>query len=183
MSAPPPTVAAAIRGPAPPTAPSAYSCAPATTSWTFAAAYARGVPVRQPVPRPARRRRRPFHVGVLMDNLPAFVFAELGCALAGAALVGLNPTRTGERAGARRRIRRLSAGAGRAALRRAAAEALGDRAPPVLDVDGRDPRWPELERRARTAVRPPIPQIAVEPVDAAHDRLHLRHHARARKAC
>ena len=30
-----------------------------------------------------------------MDNLPAFVFAELGCALAGAALVGLNPTRTG----------------------------------------------------------------------------------------
>jgi fatty-acyl-CoA synthase len=37
----------------------------------------------------------PFHVGVLMDNLPAFVFAELGCALAGATLVGLNPTRTG----------------------------------------------------------------------------------------
>lgn len=30
-----------------------------------------------------------------MDNLPEFVFAELGCALAGAALVGLNPTRTG----------------------------------------------------------------------------------------
>jgi fatty-acyl-CoA synthase len=45
-----------------------------------------------------RQRRdpaRPFHVGVLMDNLPAFVFAELGCALAGATLVGLNPTRTG----------------------------------------------------------------------------------------
>jgi fatty-acyl-CoA synthase len=38
---------------------------------------------------------RPFHVGVLMDNLPAFVFAEFGCALSGAALVGLNPTRTG----------------------------------------------------------------------------------------
>ncbi len=37
----------------------------------------------------------PFHVGVLMDNLPAFVFAELGCGLAGATLVGLNPTRTG----------------------------------------------------------------------------------------
>ena len=30
-----------------------------------------------------------------MDNLPDFVFAELGCALGGAALVGLNPTRTG----------------------------------------------------------------------------------------
>jgi len=37
----------------------------------------------------------PFHVGVLMDNLPAFVFTELGCALSGATLVGLNPTRTG----------------------------------------------------------------------------------------
>ena len=38
---------------------------------------------------------RPFDVGVLMDNLPAFLFAEFGCALSGAALVGLNPTRTG----------------------------------------------------------------------------------------
>lgn len=38
---------------------------------------------------------RPFHVGVLMDNVPAFVFSEFGCALAGATLVGLNPTRTG----------------------------------------------------------------------------------------
>jgi len=42
-----------------------------------------------------RDESRPFHIGVLMDNSPAFVFAELGCALAGAALVGLNPTRTG----------------------------------------------------------------------------------------
>ena len=42
-----------------------------------------------------RDRDRPFHVGVLMDNLPEFVFTELGCALAGAALIGLNPTRTG----------------------------------------------------------------------------------------
>ncbi|HUI27780.1 MAG TPA: AMP-binding protein [Candidatus Kryptonia bacterium] len=39
---------------------------------------------------------RPFHVGVLMDNLPEFIFTQSGCALAGAALVGLNPTRTGE---------------------------------------------------------------------------------------
>jgi acyl-CoA synthetase (AMP-forming)/AMP-acid ligase II len=42
-----------------------------------------------------RDAARPFHVGVLMDNLPEFLFAELGCALAGATLVGLNPTRTG----------------------------------------------------------------------------------------
>ena len=42
-----------------------------------------------------RDPERPFHVGVLMDNVPAFVFAELGCALSAATLVGLNPTRTG----------------------------------------------------------------------------------------
>lgn len=38
---------------------------------------------------------RPFHVGLLLENRPAFVFAELGAALAGAAVVGLNPTRRG----------------------------------------------------------------------------------------
>lgn len=42
-----------------------------------------------------RRTGRPFHVGVLLDNVPEFVFSEFGCALAGATLVGLNPTRTG----------------------------------------------------------------------------------------
>jgi fatty-acyl-CoA synthase len=42
-----------------------------------------------------RQEERPFHVGVLMDNVPPFLFAELGCALAGAILVGLNPTRSG----------------------------------------------------------------------------------------
>jgi fatty-acyl-CoA synthase len=40
--------------------------------------------------------RRPFHVGILMENRPEFVFAELGAGLAGAAVVGLNPTRRGE---------------------------------------------------------------------------------------
>jgi fatty-acyl-CoA synthase len=42
-----------------------------------------------------RKEDRPFHIGVLMDNVPPFLFAELGCALAGAVLVGLNPTRSG----------------------------------------------------------------------------------------
>jgi len=40
--------------------------------------------------------QRPFHVGILMENRPEFVFAELGAGLAGAAVVGLNPTRRGE---------------------------------------------------------------------------------------
>jgi fatty-acyl-CoA synthase len=38
---------------------------------------------------------RPFHVGLLLENRPEFVLAELGAGLAGAAIVGLNPTRQG----------------------------------------------------------------------------------------
>ncbi|WP_214413386.1 AMP-binding protein [Sphaerisporangium fuscum] len=38
---------------------------------------------------------RPFHVGVLLDNVPEYVFWILGAALAGAAVVGINPTRRG----------------------------------------------------------------------------------------
>jgi len=39
---------------------------------------------------------RPFHVGLLLQNRPEFVLAELGAGLCGAAVVGLNPTRRGE---------------------------------------------------------------------------------------
>jgi fatty-acyl-CoA synthase len=39
---------------------------------------------------------RPFHVGVLLDNVPEYVFLLGGAALAGAAIVGINPTRRGE---------------------------------------------------------------------------------------
>ncbi len=38
----------------------------------------------------------PKHVGLLLENRPEFVLAELGAALAGAVVVGLNPTRRGE---------------------------------------------------------------------------------------
>jgi fatty-acyl-CoA synthase len=38
---------------------------------------------------------RPFHVGLLLENRPEFVLAELGAGLAGAVVVGLNPTRRG----------------------------------------------------------------------------------------
>ena len=38
----------------------------------------------------------PFHVGVLLDNVPEYLFALGGAALAGATIVGLNPTRVGE---------------------------------------------------------------------------------------
>jgi fatty-acyl-CoA synthase len=41
------------------------------------------------------RRPGPFHVGVLLDNLPEYLFLLGGAALSGATLVGLNPTRRG----------------------------------------------------------------------------------------
>lgn len=63
-------------------------------TWTFAEAYREACRFANLFLR-LREPARPLHVGLLMDNLPAFVFAELGCALAGATLVGLNPTRTG----------------------------------------------------------------------------------------
>lgn len=39
------------------------------------------------------RRDGPFHIGVLLDNVPDFVFWLGGAALAGATVVGINPTR------------------------------------------------------------------------------------------
>src|SRR5580698_1827410 len=38
---------------------------------------------------------RPFHVGILADNVPEFSFLLGGCAFAGAVLVALNPVRRG----------------------------------------------------------------------------------------
>jgi fatty-acyl-CoA synthase len=66
----------------------------ADASWTFAETYREACRCANLFSR-VRDIGRPFHVGLLMDNLPEFVFAELGCGLAGATLVGLNPTRTG----------------------------------------------------------------------------------------
>ena len=42
-----------------------------------------------------RRQPGPFHVGVLLENVPEFVFVLLGAGLVGAAVVGINPTRRG----------------------------------------------------------------------------------------
>ena len=43
----------------------------------------------------ARRGPGPFHVGVLLDNTPDYLFALFGAALAGATVVGINNTRRG----------------------------------------------------------------------------------------
>jgi fatty-acyl-CoA synthase len=43
----------------------------------------------------ALRRHGPFHVGVLLENVPEYLFWLGGAALAGATIVGINPTRRG----------------------------------------------------------------------------------------
>jgi steroid-22-oyl-CoA synthetase len=62
-------------------------------SWTWAAV------VRECATRAAwletLRSDGPFHVGVLLDNVPEYIFLLGGAALAGAAIVGINPTRRG----------------------------------------------------------------------------------------
>jgi fatty-acyl-CoA synthase len=41
------------------------------------------------------RRGGPFHVGVLLENVPEYLYWTGGAAMAGAAVVGINPTRRG----------------------------------------------------------------------------------------
>ncbi|HEX3461546.1 MAG TPA: AMP-binding protein [Acidimicrobiales bacterium] len=41
------------------------------------------------------RREGPFHIGILLDNVPEFLFWIAGSALVGASAVGINPTRRG----------------------------------------------------------------------------------------
>jgi fatty-acyl-CoA synthase len=66
-------------------------------SWTWAEV-AHECAVRAAMLRAARVEwgaDAPFHVGVLLDNVPEYVFVLGGAALAGAAVVGINPTRRG----------------------------------------------------------------------------------------
>ena len=63
-------------------------------SWTWAEV-AHECAVRAALLRATRPHDRPFHVGVLLDNIPEYVFLLGGAALAGAAVVGINPTRRG----------------------------------------------------------------------------------------
>src|SRR5262245_16725091 len=43
----------------------------------------------------AAQDSRPFHVGVLLDNIPDYFYALGGAALGGAVLVGINNTKRG----------------------------------------------------------------------------------------
>jgi len=161
-SAPPPTVAAAIRARAADSAERVFLY-DGSARWTFAETYRTAC--RYAAFFQGRRTPgRPFHVGVLMDNLSAFVFAELGCALAGAALVGLNPTRSGsalardvEHADCQivlvegRYVEQLGAAIGT------------DSGVQIFTVEGTPPgRWPALED-ALAAVDAADPHVPVDP--------------------
>ena len=64
------------------------------SSWTWAEV----VEAAADAPRSSARHApadAPFHVGVLLDNIPEFWFTLCGAALAGATVVGINPTRRG----------------------------------------------------------------------------------------
>jgi fatty-acyl-CoA synthase len=159
MSAPPATVAAALRARAADSGERVFLRA-GDAAWTFAATYRAAcrfanlfLARRQPA--------APFHVGVLMDNLPELVFAELGCALAGAALVGLNPTRTGSALA--RDINYADCQLALVEARYVAQlrEAIGDRTLPVLVVDGHDPQWPDLDE-ALASMPSDDPAVAVD---------------------
>ena len=63
-------------------------------SWTWREIVAE-MQTRAALLRDAVGERTPFHVGVLLDNVPEFVFLLGGVALSGAVLVGINPTRRG----------------------------------------------------------------------------------------
>jgi len=91
---------------------------------------------------------RPFHVGVLADNVPEFSFLLGGCAFAGAVLVALNPVRRGDalaRDVARTDCQYVLADPGYAAL-------LPEMDVPVLPLDGL-----ELPAHAPLEVAPATP--------------------------
>ncbi|CAN5313054.1 AMP-binding protein [soil metagenome] len=63
-----------------------------TWSWREVVAEAR---VRADLLSSWRADDRPWHVGVLLDNTPEYLFLIAGAALSGATIVGVNPTRRG----------------------------------------------------------------------------------------
>jgi fatty-acyl-CoA synthase len=111
------------------------------------------------------RRTGPFHIGVLLDNVPEYVFWIAGAALAGAAVVGVNPTRRG--AELERDIRHTDCQllvTDRAHLELLDGLDCGLSSERVLLVD--EPSYHELLDPSRAA---PIPSVGV----SAHDRLLL----------
>jgi steroid-22-oyl-CoA synthetase len=78
---------------------------------------------------------RPWHVGVLLENTPEYIFLIAGAALAGATVVGINPTRRGAELASDIRATDCAAivtGAAYGGL----LDGIGHGVPRVLDADG-----------------------------------------------
>ena len=104
----------------------------------------------------------PFHVGVLLDNVPEFWMLLGAAALSGATLVGINPTRRGAELGARPAPHRLRAARHRARAPRPA-RGRRRRGTPRRRVRR---RHPGMGSRARTVRRSaPLPDVEVAPSD------------------
>jgi len=90
----------------------------------------------------ALSQTRPLHIGVLLENVPEYVFVLGGVALAGHVVVGINPTRRGEELA--RDIRTTDCAVVLTDSTQARLLDSLDLGPscPVLDVDGT--RWKEL---------------------------------------
>jgi fatty-acyl-CoA synthase len=63
-------------------------------TWTWGAVVEEAL-VRASFLASQREAAAPFHVGVLLDNRPEYLFLLAGAALSGAVIVGINPTRRG----------------------------------------------------------------------------------------
>ena len=160
--------------------------APATTStgllfedrsWTWAEVVARVRGAGRPLLPATCAPTGPFHVGVLLDNVPEYVFLLGGAALAGATVVGINPTRRGEELA--HDIRHTDCGL---VVTEAAHAPLLDGLDLGIDadravVDG--DRLPEPARRARRRRPHSEPGRAARPGDAVRAHLHVGFDRRA----
>jgi fatty-acyl-CoA synthase len=129
--------------------------------WTWRQVVGRSAAVADELGR--RRVDGPFHVGVLLDNTPDYVFTLFGAALAGAAVVGINNTRRGHEL--ERDIRHTDCQF--VVTDAAGADLLDglDLGPiPILRVDGPDP-WPT---RAEPASGEAVESPTVTSVEATH---------------
>lgn len=103
-----------------------------------------------------RRAGRPFHLGVLLENVPEYIFALGGAALCGATVIGINPTRRGSELAADIRGVHcdviLTDRDGRAQLDGLDTGVEADR---ILLID--TPRWAEAVARAAISAEAPEP--------------------------
>ena len=97
----------------------------------------------------------PFHVGVLLDNVPEFWFALCGAALAGATLVGINPTRRGAELARDIAHSDCALVLTESSHRELFAAATSASLPPVFRVD--EPSWDAALAPFEATVVPPAP--------------------------